>query len=158
MIRVGIGQDSHRLVEGRPLVVGGVRIESKFGAAGHSDADALVHAICDAILGAMAEGDIGKHFPDNDTQWKNADSLQLLARVMWLVNERGMRVVNVDSNVHLERPKLKRYIHLMRENLAGVLSIDTSMVSVKAKTAEGLDAVGRGEAISAQAIVLLEQG
>jgi 2-C-methyl-D-erythritol 2,4-cyclodiphosphate synthase len=158
MFRIGIGHDTHRLVEGRPLVLGGVRIESDRGAEGHSDADALAHAIADAILGAMCEGDIGLHFPDKDPQWKNADSLQLLARVMWLVRGRGMRVVNVDSTVLLERPKLRLQIQAIRDSLATVIGIDAGLISVKAKTGEGLDAVGRGEAVTVQAIVLMEHG
>jgi 2-C-methyl-D-erythritol 2,4-cyclodiphosphate synthase len=158
MFRIGIGHDTHRLVEGRPLIIGGVTIEAERGAEGHSDADALVHAIADAILGAMGDGDIGMHFPDRDSQWKNIDSLQLLARVMWLVRERGMRVVNVDSNVLLERPKLRSHIQAMRENLANVIGIEAALISIKAKTGEGMDAVGMGDAITAQAIVLVEQG
>jgi 2-C-methyl-D-erythritol 2,4-cyclodiphosphate synthase len=158
MFRIGIGHDTHRLVEGRPLVLGGVRIESDRGAEGHSDADALAHAIADAILGAMCEGDIGLHFPDKDPQWKNADSLQMLARVMWLVRGRGMRVVNVDSTVLLERPKLRLQIQAIRDSLASVIGIDAGFISVKAKTGEGLDAVGRGEAVTVQAIVLIEHG
>ena len=104
MYRVGIGHDTHRLAEGLPLVLGGVRVESERGAEGHSDADALAHAVTDAVLGAMCEGDIGQHFPDNDPRWQGADSLQLLARVMWLASERGYRVVNADATVHIERP------------------------------------------------------
>ena len=155
MFRIGIGNDSHRLVVGRPLVLGGVRIESDRGAEGHSDGDALTHALADAILGALGEGDIGVHFPDNDAQWKGADSLQLLARVIWLAHERGFEIVNADSTVMLERPKLRDHIDAMRDNLASTLNVDVGHVSVKAKTGEGLDAVGRGEAVTAQAIVLL---
>ena len=157
MFRVGIGHDTHRLAEGRPLVLGGVEVESERGGEGHSDADALSHALTDAILGAMCEGDIGLHFPDHDPQWKGADSLQLLARVMWLARGRGYRVVNVDAVVHLERPRLRPYIEEMRLKLAEVLSVGADCVSVKAKTGEGLDAVGAGAAVTAQAIVLLER-
>lgn len=156
MFRIGIGHDTHRLASGRPLVLGGVLVESETGAEGHSDADALAHAITDAILGALCEGDIGVHFPDNDPRWKDADSLQLLARVVWLASQSGFKVVNVDANVSLERPRLRPYIQEMRERLAHVLSIEANCVSVKAKTGEGLDAVGEGRAIVAQAIVLLE--
>ncbi len=156
MFRIGIGNDTHRLVADRPLVLGGLRIEFDRGAEGHSDGDALTHAIADAILGAMAQGDLGLHFPDNDSQWKNADSLQLLARVVWLAHERAFQVVNVDATIMLERPKLREHIDAMRDNLARTLNVDASCVSVKAKTGEGLDAVGRGEAVSAQAVVLLE--
>jgi 2-C-methyl-D-erythritol 2,4-cyclodiphosphate synthase len=155
MFRIGIGHDTHRLTVGRPLVLGGVHIEAEAGGEGHSDADALAHAITDAVLGALCEGDIGVHFPDDDPQWKNANSLELLARVMWLAGERRLRIVNVDATVMLEKPKLRPYINAMRENLASTLDIDTSCVNIKAKTGEGLDAVGRGEAIAAQAVVLL---
>lgn len=157
MFRIGIGSDMHRLVVGRPLILGGLRIESERGAQGHSDGDALTHALADAILGALGEGDIGMHFPDNDPQWKDADSLQLLARVVWLAHERGFEIVNADSTVSLERPKLREHIDAMRDNLATTLNVDVSRVSVKAKTGEGLDAVGRGEAVTAEAIVLLER-
>ena len=156
MIRIGIGTDTHRLVEGRALILGGVHIASDRGADGHSDADALAHAIADAILGALGEGDIGVHFPDKDPQWIGADSLQLLSRVMWLVRERSLHVVNVDSTILLETPKIRTYVDTMRENIAGVLGIDAACVSVKAKTGEGLDAVGQGLAVTAQAAVLME--
>lgn len=156
MLRIGIGHDTHRLVEGRELVLGGVRITSDRGAEGHSDADALAHAIADAILGALCEGDLGLHFPDKDPQWRDADSLELLSRVMWLARERSLHVVNVDSTILLETPKLRPYVDAMRENIAGVLGVDTTCVSVKAKTGEGLDAVGQGLAVTAQAAVLME--
>ena len=156
MFRIGIGTDTHRLVEGRELVLGGVRIASDLGAEGHSDADALTHAIADAILGALCEGDIGVHFPDKDPQWSGANSLELLSRVMWLARERSLHVVNVDSTILLEKPKLRPYIDSMRENIAGVLGVDAGCVSVKAKTSEGLDAVGQGLAVTAQAAVLME--
>jgi 2-C-methyl-D-erythritol 2,4-cyclodiphosphate synthase len=157
MFRIGIGHDTHRLSEGRPLILGGVRVESGRGAEGHSDADALTHAVTDAVLGAMCEGDIGVYFPDSDPRWKGADSLQLLARVMWLAKERGYRVVNVDSTVMLERPKLRPHVEEMRARLAGVLGVELERVSVKAKTGEGLDAVGEWRAVTAQAVVLLER-
>jgi 2-C-methyl-D-erythritol 2,4-cyclodiphosphate synthase len=157
MFRIGIGHDTHRLVAGRPLILGGVRIESELGADGHSDADALSHAVADAILGALCEGDLGTHFPDSDSQWKDADSLQLLARVYSLAQERGYRLVNVDATIMLERPKLRSHISTMRETLAKTMQVETSRVSVKAKTGEGLDAVGRGEAVTVQAIVLMQQ-
>ncbi|HEU4596958.1 MAG TPA: 2-C-methyl-D-erythritol 2,4-cyclodiphosphate synthase [Pyrinomonadaceae bacterium] len=157
MFRVGIGHDTHRLAEGRPLVLGGVEVESERGGEGHSNADALSHAITDAILGAMCEGDIGVHFPDRDPRWKDADSLHLLARVMWLARGRGYRVVNVDATVHLERPRLRPYVEEMRAKLAEVLAVELDCVSVKAKTGEGLDAVGTGAAVTAQAVVLLER-
>ena len=156
MIRIGIGTDTHRLVEGRELVLGGVRIASDRGAEGHSDADALSHAIADAILGALCEGDIGMHFPDTDPQWSGASSLQLLSRVMWLAHERSLHVVNVDATILLESPKLRSYIDTMRQNIAVMLGVDAGCVSVKAKTGEGLDAVGQGLAVTAQAAVLME--
>jgi 2-C-methyl-D-erythritol 2,4-cyclodiphosphate synthase len=155
MFRIGIGNDTHALVKGRPLVLGGITIESELGAAGHSDADALLHAISDAILGALAEGDLGTHFPDSDPQWKNADSLQLLSRVMWLTRGRGLQIVNLDATVILETPKLRSYIPAMRQKIADTLEVDVGCVSVKAKTAEGLDAAGRSEAVAAQAVVML---
>ena len=156
MFRIGIGNDMHRLVEGRPLVLGGVHIASNRGAEGHSDADALAHAIADAILGALCEVDIGVHFPDKDPHWSGANSLELLSRVMWLARERDLHVVNVDSTILLETPKLRPYVEKMRENIAGVLGVDAGCVSVKAKTGEGLDAVGQGLAVTAQAVVLME--
>ncbi len=156
MLRIGIGSDTHRLTRGRPLILGGVRVESELGAEGHSDADALAQAITDAILGALCEGDLGVHFPDRDPRWKDVDSLQLLARVVWLAGERGFHVVNIDATVMLEQPRLRPYITEMREKLAQTLGADVKCVSVKAKTGEGLDAIGEGLAISAQAIVLLE--
>lgn len=156
MFRIGIGNDLHRLVAGAPLVLGGVRIASDVGAEGHSDADALSHAVADAILGALCEGDLGVHFPDKDPQWSGADSLDLLSRVMWLAKEKGLHVVNVDSTIQLEAPKLRAHIDSMRKNIAGVLGIEIGCVSVKAKTGEGVDAVGNRLAVAAQAVVLLE--
>ncbi len=155
MFRIGIGNDTHRLVEGRPLVLGGVKITADRGAEGHSDGDVLAHALADAILGALCEGDLGVHFPDNDPQWKDADSLKLLARVNWLAHERGFQVVNADATITLERPRLREHIDAMRASLARTLEVDSGCVSVKAKTGEGLDAVGRGEAVTVQAVVLL---
>jgi 2-C-methyl-D-erythritol 2,4-cyclodiphosphate synthase len=157
MFRIGIGHDTHRLVEGRPLILGGVEVRSDRGADGHSDADALAHAITDAILGALCEGDLGLHFPDRDPRWRDADSLDLLARVMWLAGEKGYRVVNVDSTVMLEQPRLRPYITEMREKLAQTLGVPVERVSIKAKTGEGLDAVGACLAVSAHAVVLLER-
>ena len=155
MFRIGIGHDTHRLVEGRQLVLAGVQIASERGGDDHSDADALSHALADAILGALCEGDLGVHFPDHDPQWKDADSLQLLSRVMWLAGERGFHVVNVDAIVSLENPKLRPYVLTMREKIAEILGIEVGCVSIKAKTGEGLDAVGQGLAVTAQAVVLL---
>lgn len=156
MWRIGIGHDTHRLVDGRPLILGGVRIAAERGAEGHSDADALAHALTDAILGALAAGDIGAHFPDSDPQWRDADSLSMLAHAVRLAGGRGFRVVNADATVHLEQPRLRPYIQEMRGKLAQVLAVEVDCVSVKAKTGEGLDAVGAGRALTAQAVVLLE--
>jgi len=155
MLRIGIGNDTHRLVAGRPLIIGGVNVPYEFGPEGHSDSDALAHAVIDAVLGALAEGDIGVHFPDGDPQWKDANSFKMLRHVMRLMKKRGFHAVNADATVMLERPKLREHVDQMRENLAEVLQLNIASVSVKAKTGEGLDAVGRGEAVSAQAIVLL---
>ena len=155
MFRIGIGNDIHRLVNGRPLVLGGVQIPANRGAEGHSDADALSHAIADAILGASCEGDLGLHFSDRDLQWKDADSLQLLARVMWLARERGLLIVNVDATIMLEDPKIGPYVLSMRENIAETLGVKIDCVSVKAKTGEGIGSVGQGLAVKAQAVVLM---
>jgi 2-C-methyl-D-erythritol 2,4-cyclodiphosphate synthase len=155
MFRIGIGNDTHRLVSGRPLVLGGVRIRAARGAEGHSDADALSHAIADAILGALCEGDLGVHFSDQDPQWKDADSLQLLSRVMWLARGRNLHIVNVDATVTLEEPKVRPYVLSMRENIAGALGAEIDCISVKAKTGEGIDSVGQGLAVKAQAVVLM---
>src|SRR6185503_17087864 len=132
MFRIGIGYDTHRLVDGRPLVLGGVRIDSERGADAHSDGDALCHALADAILGALCEDDLGAQFPDNDPQWKDANSIQLLARVILRARERGFHVVNADTTIMLERPKLREHIQAMREALAGALSVNSACVSVKA--------------------------
>jgi 2-C-methyl-D-erythritol 2,4-cyclodiphosphate synthase len=153
--RVGIGYDIHRLVEGRDLLLAGVKIPFLKGLLGHSDADVLSHAVCDALLGAAALGDIGTHFPDTDPRWRGAASLDFLRHARRLIAEKGYRVANVDATVMTEQPKLKPYLHAMREQLAAVLAIDVDAVSVKAKTNEGLDAVGRGDAMAAQAVVLL---
>jgi len=155
MFRIGIGNDTHRLVAGRPLIIGGVQVAAARGAEGHSDADVLAHAIADSILGAICEGDLGVHFPDRDEKWKDADSLQLLSRVMWLANERGWRIVNLDSTVILEEPKLRPYMLSIRQNIASTLGVELGCVSVKAKTGEGLDAVGQGLAVTAHAAVLM---
>ncbi|MGQ9897406.1 MAG: 2-C-methyl-D-erythritol 2,4-cyclodiphosphate synthase [Acidobacteriota bacterium] len=153
--RVGMGYDIHRLVDGRPLILGGVSIPYERGLLGHSDADALAHAITDALLGALALGDIGTHFPDTDPQWAGANSLTLLEQAVALVTSCGFEVVNVDASILAERPKLAPYLRAMRERLATVLRLPYDAVSVKAKTNEGQDAVGRREAIAVQAIVLV---
>jgi len=157
MFRIGFGSDTHRLEKGRPLILGGVQIESDFGAVGHSDADALLHAVTDAIFGALALGDIGSHFSDTDERWKNADSLVFLAESVRLMKQKGFSVVNVDSNINLEKPKLRPHINEMRENLARNLEIEIECVSVKAKTGEKVDAVGESRAIKTQAVVLLQK-
>src|SRR4051812_1918690 len=150
-VRVGIGYDIHRLVEGRRLVLGGVEIEFDRGLAGHSDADALTHAVVDALLGALALGDIGTHFPDTDERWKGADSIRLLEHAVALVAERGFAVGNVDTVVVAEAPRIKPHVAAMRERLARALGVEVDAVSVKATTEEGLGPVGRREAIAARA-------
>ncbi|PYS91746.1 MAG: 2-C-methyl-D-erythritol 2,4-cyclodiphosphate synthase [Acidobacteria bacterium] len=155
MHRIGIGSDIHRLVEGRPLVIGGVKIDSELGAEGHSDADVLCHALCDAILGALALGDLGKHFPSDEERWRNAESFIFLRYVVGLMKERGFSISNVDSTVHLEKPKLRPYTDDIKRGLAEVLETETNCISVKAKTGEGVDAVGERRAIRADATVLL---
>ena len=157
MYRIGIGNDVHRLVAGRPLTLGGVSIESDLGAEGHSDADALTHAITDAIFGALAIGDIGTHFPNSDERWLNAESFVFLRFAVGEMKQRGFQVANVDSTVHLEYPKLRPHIDDIRKGLADALEIETSKVSVKAKTGESVDAVGERRAVRADAIVLLEK-
>ena len=154
--RVGIGTDIHRLAPGRILVLGGVRIPFEKGAVGHSDGDALIHAICDALLGAAALGDIGHHFPDTSPKWRNASSVPFLRHVRRLLDQAGYAIVNVDATVGLQRPKLAPYIPRMQKKLAAALGIRPRQVSVKAKTGEGLDAVGQGVAVRADAIALLE--
>ena len=151
-MRTGIGFDTHRLVEGRKLVLGGVEIAHTLGLLGHSDADVLAHAIMDALLGAIADGDIGQHFPDTDAKWKDADSLKLLEAVVERVRVQGWEVVNVDATVLAERPKLMPHIPAMRERLAQAMGVEVGAVSVKATTVEGLGAIGRQEGISAMAV------
>jgi 2-C-methyl-D-erythritol 2,4-cyclodiphosphate synthase len=157
MYRIGFGNDVHRLVEGKPLILGGVEIASEKGAEGHSDADALTHAITDAILGALALGDIGSHFSDTEARWQNADSFVFLRYAVGLIKEKGFSISNVDSIVSLEKPKLRPHIEKMRENIAQALEIEVDRVSIKAKTGEKVDAVGEERAIKAEAVVLLEQ-
>jgi 2-C-methyl-D-erythritol 4-phosphate cytidylyltransferase/2-C-methyl-D-erythritol 2,4-cyclodiphosphate synthase len=153
--RAGLGYDLHRLVEGRPLILGGVAIPFDRGLAGHSDADAICHAITDAILGAAGAGDIGRHFPDTDPQWKGASSLDLLRRAVAIVRAQGLAVGNVDATVILERPKLAPYVDRMRATLAEALEVTIDRVSIKAKTNEGVGEIGRGEAIAVHAIALV---
>ena len=155
--RTGIGWDVHRLAAGRELVLGGVSVPSELGLAGHSDADVLAHAITDALLGAAALGDIGQHFPDSDPRWRGADSLQFIRRALELVTEVGYAVVNVDSTVILERPKLADYRLAIRRKLAEVLSVPLDCVSVKFKTAEKLGPVGEGLSAEAHAVVAVRR-
>jgi 2-C-methyl-D-erythritol 2,4-cyclodiphosphate synthase len=154
-VRTGLGWDSHRLVPDRPLILGGVRIESEIGLDGHSDADVLTHAVIDALLGAAGLGDIGDHFPDTDERWKGADSIALLAHVVGLVAAGGWTISSVDATVVLERPKLGPHKRAMADRLAATLAVDADRVNVKATTAERLDAVGRGEGAIAQAVATI---
>ena len=156
MFRTGIGFDAHALLEGRPLVIGGVRIPHSKGLLGHSDADVLVHAVMDAILGALALGDIGEHFPDTDDEFKGADSLELLSRVQKMIEDRADCCENLDSIIIAEKPKLKAYLLDMRKNLASVLKINIDQLSIKATTTEHMGFTGREEGIAAQAAVLLK--
>jgi 2-C-methyl-D-erythritol 2,4-cyclodiphosphate synthase len=154
--RVGNGYDVHQLVDGKPLVIGGVTIKHDKGALGHSDADVLIHAIIDAILGAAGMADIGSYFPDNDPQYKNADSTELLAKVRELLFVKGFKIGNIDSTIILQEPILKPYIPEMKRKISEILGISENDVSIKAKTNENLGYLGRGEAIAAQAIALIQ--
>lgn len=156
-MRVGLGYDVHRLVEGRDLILGGVKIPYEKGLLGHSDADVLLHALTDALLGAAALGDIGRHFPDTDERYRGISSLILLEKAYTLVKERGYSLGNADMVLILQKPKLKEYIPSMEENIAGALSCEKERISVKATTEEGLGFTGQGEGVSAKAIVLLEK-
>jgi 2-C-methyl-D-erythritol 2,4-cyclodiphosphate synthase len=155
-VRTGLGWDVHRIAPGRPLIIGGVTIPCDFGLDGHSDADILLHAVTDAVLGAGALGDIGMHFPDTDPQWKGAASVRFLEHAVALLGERGFTVVNVDTTVILEKPKLKKYREAIRESLARALALPLDRVSVKFKTAEGMGPVGQGLSAEAQAIVTVK--
>ncbi len=155
-MRIGFGSDIHGLVPDRPLIIGGVEIDSDLGAEGHSDADALTHAITDAILGALALGDIGTHFPPSDERWRNAESFVFLRFAVGEMKQHGYEIGNVDSTVHLESPKLRPYIDEIRKGLADALEVETNRVSVKAKTGEGIDVVGERRAVRAEAVVSLE--
>lgn len=154
-MRVGLGYDVHKLVEGRDLILGGVKIPYEKGLLGHSDADVLLHAITDALLGAAALGDIGKHFPDSDPQYKGADSLKLLAAAKELLDQENYYIENVDATIIAQRPKMAPHIPTMRENVARVLGIEVNQVNIKATTEEGLGFTGTGEGISSQAICLI---
>jgi len=156
-MRVGFGYDVHALVPGRPLTLGGIRIPYLLGLQGHSDADVLLHAISDALLGAIADRDIGKHFPDTDPQYKNIQSTLLLKKVAAKVREKGFHIVNIDSTIVAQKPKLSDFIPRMVSEIAGVLDMDAGRVNVKATTTEGLGFTGRGEGIAAYAIALVEE-
>ena len=156
-MRIGIGYDIHRLCENRDLILGGVKIPYELGLLGHSDADVLVHAIIDAILGSVALRDIGYHFPDNNEKYKNANSLELLRKTCKILKDEGYKIVNIDSNIICQKPKLKDYIDLMRENVAHTCELELNQVSVKAKTNENLDSVGNCLSISTNAVVLVEK-
>jgi 2-C-methyl-D-erythritol 2,4-cyclodiphosphate synthase len=156
MNRIGLGYDIHRFVEGRRLILGGVDIPFEKGLLGHSDADVLTHAICDALLGAAALGDIGTHFPDTEPRFAGAASLDLLGHVVGLLKAGGFKIANIDATIITEGPKLKPHIETIRQRLASALQIEVGQLSVKAKTNEKLDAVGQGEAMQAQVIALIE--
>lgn len=155
-MRIGTGYDSHRLVEGRKLILGGVEIPFEKGLLGHSDADVLCHAIIDAIVGALGEGDIGRHFPDTDAKWKNASSIDLLTKTVELMKQKGFDIVNIDSTVIAEKPKLLPYIEKMKENISKA-GIPLYSINIKAKSNEGMGFTGRGEGIAAQAVCLLKR-
>ena len=153
-MRIGIGYDIHKLVEGRDLIIGGVKIPYEKGLLGHSDADVLVHAIIDALLGALALGDIGVHFPDTDEKYKGADSLELLKQTKKLLGD--YKIINIDSNIIAQKPKLAPYINSMREKIASILDINLNCISIKAKTNENMDSMGQGTSIAANAVVLVD--
>lgn len=155
MYRIGQGFDIHRLVEGRPLILGGVKINHTKGLLGHSDADVLIHAIIDSFLGALCLGDIGQHFPDTDSRYKNANSLELLKNVLAMVEKSGYKIVNIDSTIQAQEPKLMPHINSIRENLSQNMLIGLKQISVKAKTYEKQDSIGKGEAIAVYCNTLL---
>lgn len=157
MIRIGYGYDVHKLAEGRDLFLCGEKIEYEKGLLGHSDADVALHALCDALLGAAALGDIGKHFPDTDERYKGISSIKLLKEVMHLVREKGYKAVNADITISAQNPKIAPYIPKMRQNIADAMGTDVDFISVKATTTEGLGFEGRGQGISAAAVVLIER-
>lgn len=156
-MRIGMGYDVHRLTPGRDLIIGGVKIDYELGLLGHSDADVLLHAIMDAVLGAAALGDIGKHFPDTDPAYKGASSIRLMEHVRRITEEAGYRVGNVDATIIAQKPKMRPYIDKMQENIAAALGVSVSCINVKATTEEGLGFTGTGEGISAQAVCLLHE-
>ena len=155
MLRIGQGFDLHRLVEDRKLIIGGIEIEYSKGLLGHSDADVLIHSIIDALFGALALGDIGTHFPDNDPKYKNIDSTILLKEAVSLIKQRGYKINNIDNTILAQEPKMKPYIPLMKKKLAEIMELDENQISIKAKTMEEQDSVGEKKAIATQSIVLL---
>lgn len=155
-MRVGIGHDTHRLAEGRPLILGGLRIEHPRGLVGHSDADVVLHAVADALLGAAGLGDIGEHYPDTDPQWKGLDSARLLSEVVALLHREGWHTVNCDLVIHAQEPKLSPHKPALRENVARLLRVEPSAVNVKAKTGELVGPIGRAEAIACEVVVLID--
>ena len=157
MIKIGFGYDAHRLAEGRDLILGGVKIPHDLGLLGHSDADVLSHAIGEAILGALALGDLGRHFPDTDEKYKGISSLKILSLIDDMAKRENAKIIHIDSTIVAQEPKLSPYIEKMRENIADVLNINTDQISVKATTTEGMGFTGRKEGISAYAVVLMEQ-
>ncbi|HKZ22326.1 MAG TPA: 2-C-methyl-D-erythritol 2,4-cyclodiphosphate synthase [candidate division Zixibacteria bacterium] len=157
MLRVGFGYDVHKLVKGRKLILGGVQIPHSKGLLGHSDADALLHSICDAILGALADGDIGKHFPDTDKKYKGISSLKLLLEIPKILKQKKANLVNIDTTIVAEKPKLASYTDKMRKNISKALKISSDKISVKTTTQNGLGFIGKGEGIASLAIVLLEK-
>jgi 2-C-methyl-D-erythritol 2,4-cyclodiphosphate synthase len=156
-VRIGIGYDVHRLVHGRPLILGGVRIDSEWGLEGHSDADVLLHAISDALLGALALGDLGHYFPDSEPRYRGIASMELLKRVIEMVQDQAYRLHNLDTVVIAQKPRLAVYIPTIRRNIADLLATDLGSISVKAKTAENLGALGRSEGIAVHAVCLITQ-
>ena len=156
-MRIGLGYDIHQLVEGRELILGGVKIPYELGLLGHSDADVLVHAIIDSMLGSLALRDIGYHFPDTDERFKNANSMDLLKETLKLIQNEGYKIVNIDSNIICQKPKLMGYIEDMRKNIAQTLKLELNQISIKAKTNEKMDSTGEGLAIVANAICLVEK-
>lgn len=155
MIRIGFGYDVHKLVIGRKLILGGVEIPFEKGSLGHSDADVLLHSICDALLGAAALGDIGKHFPDNDSTYKDISSLLLLKRVYNLLNSNSYKINNIDSTILLEKPKILKYSDEMKRNIASVLMLDTNQISIKATTSEGMGFIGASKGIACYSVALI---
>ena len=155
-MRIGIGYDIHKLAENRDLILGGVKIPFELGLLGHSDADVLVHAIIDAILGSVAMRDIGYHFPDTNEKYKNANSLKLLEKTCKIIKEKGYKIINIDTNIICQKPKLSGYIEEMRKNISKTTNLELNQISIKAKTNENQDSTGQGHSITAQAVVLVD--